>query len=816
MDVDSILLSDVKYGIFHIDNIIPLWYNDSMTHSSTKNSKSILARALATENIRVEHSPSVHTAMFDVANRVLILPVWENMSDELYDMFVGHEVGHALFTPFKDEKVDGPWCADAQRIGGNVHASYVQGILNVVEDARIERKMKDKYPGLRRDFATGYRDLIDRDFFGTKDKDINKFSFVDRLNIHFKCGFAMNIQFNEDEQKIVDAMTTTESFDDVVKVSEEIFTYINGQHENHTKEQNENSVPVKFEDLNGDGELANVIVDVPSSDESTPSNSALNQKNGVDEKKKETENTKTQSSGNEGGRGLAPESLLPPVTTQNTFDNKIKKEMINKNTSSVSYTTLGVPDISRIVLPWQKSSAILNNHFTHMTNHRANSKMMANVNSMFNDLVQNTKPLINTLVKQFEMKKAADVSKRTSVSRTGKINTDRIFKYKVSDDIFLRCAKIAEGKNHGLVMYVDWSSSMQFSTNDVINQVIILTQFCRRMNIPFDVYLFSSQYTVLSNHIGISNGDSPYTTDYKQWKKQTNSHVNTRNCVGSASMQYSDDGDIFALIQVLSSDMSGRQFNEALRSLFTLGMMINPTNDVFRGLDPEVSRHVRRSVPDGFTQGNTPLDATIIASMYMIPEFQKKHKIQIVNTIFLTDGETGWRACATYSSGTSSYGPQNYLRCPINNREYKCDHVTSTDLLLEVLADVTGCTTIGFFIQSKNTKYCRYYNEDNRDEDYQSFKDNGFFDAPHKKKIKTDIYTSNPRFIEVKNHGYDRLFVLPSKMEITDGMDELDSLSSSATLTRIRNTFTKTVEKRNSSRTFLNRFADVIAVETKR
>ena len=59
--------------------------------------KTNLAKLLATENLVVEHA-NVETASFDVVNRVLTLPVWE-ASENVYDMLVGHEVGHALYTP---------------------------------------------------------------------------------------------------------------------------------------------------------------------------------------------------------------------------------------------------------------------------------------------------------------------------------------------------------------------------------------------------------------------------------------------------------------------------------------------------------------------------------------------------------------------------------------------------------------------------------------------------------------------------------------------------------------------------------------------
>ena len=58
--------------------------------------KGNLARLLATENLKVEHR-KVSTACFDVQNRVLILPIWKRASATVYDLLVGHEVGHALY-----------------------------------------------------------------------------------------------------------------------------------------------------------------------------------------------------------------------------------------------------------------------------------------------------------------------------------------------------------------------------------------------------------------------------------------------------------------------------------------------------------------------------------------------------------------------------------------------------------------------------------------------------------------------------------------------------------------------------------------------
>ena len=120
----------------------------------------------------VEHKQTP-TAYFDVDRRVLTLPNWDKASDIVYDMLVGHEVGHALFTPNKDWRYD---------------VDCPKDFVNVIEDARIEKLMKRKYPGLKKSFAGGYKELNDRDFFDTHGEDLGSYSLIDRINLHFKIG----------------------------------------------------------------------------------------------------------------------------------------------------------------------------------------------------------------------------------------------------------------------------------------------------------------------------------------------------------------------------------------------------------------------------------------------------------------------------------------------------------------------------------------------------------------------------------------------------------------------------------------------------
>ena len=774
------------------------------------NSKSILAKALATENITVEFNPASHTAKFDIANRILTMPILKQDESEcVTDMFIGHECGHALFSPYreKDTKAQGGWWIEAEDIGGTGNAQYVQDIMNIVEDVRIEKLMQSKFPGLRRDFTAAYRELADRDFFATVGKNLNDFNLIDRINLHFKCGAFMNVPFTADEQGIVDAIDTVQTHEEMVDATRRVFNYLRGQKFNAPKMQSGGAASMNDQqsddESNGNGQGMTVTGDAQSDgntkgDQSkTPNNAAANPDGAVEG------NNHSQSQGNntKGGTGLAPDNLLPPIKTQKAFDDK-KQEMVNTTIESSTITTLPVPDLSKIIFPHKKAHEVISNYYSEYSRRGGDyANLINSIKTSYSDLVKSVNPLINTLIKQFEMKKAADMQKRTSISRTGKIDCDRIFKYKVTDDIFSRFSKIAEGKNHGLVMYVDWSSSMQMMTDDVLTQIIMLTQFCRRMNIPFDVYLFSSQYEMF-NHYGQQKAGTPIV----QYKDNGKTKYTNRN--GNTSIDNSIAGTTpFALIHMLSSSMSKIQINDAMFNTYLLGKMITGYGKEFE------KARAYRGYPNCFGQGNTPLDPTILAAMYMVPEFQQKHKVQIVNTIFLTDGDSGYNYFQSYMENDSYYS-QRYkstVRSPLTNKEFVANDPTSTDTMLRMFREVTGSTTIGFYISSGG--HCRYTNGDSKDL-RTALKDHGFVEADQMKVEQSYNYAtrSYDKTNKIhKNHGYDRLFVLPSRVEIVDDLEELDNLSSNATLTKIRNTFMKSVEKRGNSRLFLNRFADVIA-----
>ena len=174
--------------------------------------KSILAKLLATENISVQHG-NYETAWFDIKDRVLGLPQWVDNGKDVSDLLIGHEVGHALETPFEG------WHDSPEKLEG-----CPRTYINVVEDARIERKIKSRYVGLVGPFARGYKKLFEDGFFG-KDHNFNNMKLIDKINLKAKVGAHLNIPFNPEEEALYNATMNTDTFADVIQVVKDILAY---------------------------------------------------------------------------------------------------------------------------------------------------------------------------------------------------------------------------------------------------------------------------------------------------------------------------------------------------------------------------------------------------------------------------------------------------------------------------------------------------------------------------------------------------------------------------------------------------------------
>ena len=468
---------------------------------ANKESKSILAKLLASENLTVEHG-KFNTASFDVKNRVLRLPIWKEMSGTLYDLLVLHEVGHALFTPAEGFH-------DAKGYGRGF-----KSFLNVVEDARIERKIKIKFPGGRRSFIDGYKNLMDRDFFGVKKIDLSELGLIDKINLHYKVGDHMNLTFSDEESVFLDRIDKAQTWADVVKICEDLYEYAK-ENESETDmsdhewdesmmeddgdwdEDYDPSDPSDSEENNEESPSSESNNESEEEKESSPGSENSDEENESEENKSE-ETTEGGSSGQEGG---TDGNFNPESKTDNNFRNN-EIELVSEEAKPYRYINLPnkanlkhiIIDHSELYKKNYKKYYSGTESFNH-SNSYSGDEMMTAATKLFKDFRNKNKKIVEYLAKDFEMKKAAKEHSRSATANSGILSSEKLYTYKYNEHIFKKLTITPDGKNHGLIMFVDWSGSMSRNMKGTIEQMMILVMFCRRVNIPFEVYAFSDSYT---------------------------------------------------------------------------------------------------------------------------------------------------------------------------------------------------------------------------------------------------------------------------------------------------------------------------------
>ena len=601
-----------------------------------------LAKLLAAENIMVEHRP-IKTAYFDVKNRVLALPMWKEMTETLYHMLVLHEVGHALETP-----ADG-WKGSIDKVkerDGSLLGNTFQGYLNVIEDARIERKIKTKFPGSRRDFIEGYNWLHQQDFFSVKNKTINDMTLIDRINLYFKIGTHERIMFNDEEQMFVRRAEQTLTFAEVIQLAEDVYAYAKAKNEEQQDQQT-----MSMEDMLGDEESDDYENDFDADDAEDSDDSgdgdAADEKEGSSEDHSEGSNDSR-----EGGNNSKPldHGALDSLTDRAMNDRM--EELLDEKLTGREFRYIMFPkDLAfepftygyKEVLGWVEKD------FT-----RGGTDMIGYRTFLLNKFRRENNSAINYMVKEFEMKKAAVAYSRSKQAKTGVIDTNKLHSYKFNDDIFKRLSIEPTGKNHGVVSILDMSGSMSPSYRGAMDQLISLAMFCRRVGIPHRFYGFTSA-------ISYGSEDRSKRIDSRVAMKEKIAARLNKNFV------FPTDRD-FDLLELFHEGMSLKDFNTMVGSLLVSSARYGSNHYYNNDADEYVSsrgftssynmilsKMGQTNDMDYFKLGGTPLNEAILVSRDIMKKFRKEKNIQIMNFICITDGESN---CSTYVTNRRGYGNQ--------------------------------------------------------------------------------------------------------------------------------------------------------------
>ena len=736
------------------------------TQTINLDSKSILAKLIATENIQVQHN-KVKTASFDTKHRVLTLPVFKNQKGDVYDMLIAHECAHALHTP-----TDG-WA----KIEDDSLRSYV----NVLEDCRIDRIIQKQYPGVVKNYLNGFDILEKQNFFGTNGKDLNKeLMLIDKINLFYKSSKRLPISFSSVDNGWLSKVDALQTFDDVVDLAKQLLNWQQKEVEKLKKlpDFDKHLISDNY-NLNDD---ENENEDESNSEESSENGESQQAEDNGEDKKDGEEQTAVNSEAKEGGgKGVAP-GVLVSITNENM---ESKMSSLHDQEKSYSYFTLPKVKLNDMIVSNNKFLNDMRKHILECTKKYPSDLIYYNwLKGAYKDFKNENKKTVMYLVKEFEMKKAATAYKRSSTDKTGTIDPLKLKDYKFSDDIFKRLTITPDAKNHGMIMMLDWSGSMCDSIKQTTEQLMNLVWFCQKVNIPYEVYFFTSE-------IGESAWD-------KNRESKQGGEVFTYK-YGDAIM------DKCHLVCIANNRMKKTKLDESLMYIWSMALSYHGR---YSANSRELWEGDNFNCPSEYYLGSTPLNQAIVALNEMIPIFKNKNKIEKMSVITLTDGGANWCFGSTMGDDGKSniqhgstpvikVGKKSYTTKD-NDRFYRSGEYTG--LLLDIIRQRHGVSTIGFFV----TKKLRTWDMDNYIGDYKDYQDKELKRA----KIRSSM-TKN-RFAEVPQTGYSKYFLLNGKKMMVENTN-LDGINDTMKAGGIAKLFKKSMKGRITSRILLNQFIQEVA-----
>ena len=801
--------------------------------------KSTLVKLLAEEDVTVSYQ-KVSTASFNPNTREVVLPIWKDKSESVMDMMSLHEVGHALYTP-----------VDLLEKGFEKQVKH--SFLNVLEDVRIEKMIQDKYLGSVKVFKKGYTELLEKDFFNINGKDLSKLNLIDRINMHYKN--VPNVPFSNDELEWVDKANQTKTSDDVLNLAIELQEWMKVNQKDTESDsifESDLMIPDENASENSDGE--NSESDDSNSSEDGDQESDDTDGNGDSDSDSDSDNEKDSDDKSENGKSSEnvesddKQEHQTKAFSKGAGDNtkedfngieamtdsnyqKKQHDSVDQNASEIEYLNIPKVNLKEVIIDYKQVNKELSEHYSSKTQGRDyNQKYMDFIKKDIIRFKNEQKSTISYMVKEFEMKKAADLYKRSTVAKTGSLNMDKLHSYSYNEDIFLKMNVEPGATNHGLVMFVDWSGSMHENFYNTIKQTLNLVWFCERVKIPYEVYGFTNGY---------GNREDTIKNPKIQKRKQNDIIINE-----------------LRLLNMLSSRANKDEMNEGLINIWALANYFGMSQYQVTGYE-EYDSHMYAIYPhSNYQLHSTPLNHSIVAAMDLVPKFKKDYGLQKVHTVFLTDGssnqidykyEWSMQDIRPYSERVDDktgkeiplpddfeggYQPTSIrgsyrseekivvVKDPITNKKwtsgqqeksrYSYDsgfgYQNQTKILLSFLKErVPGMSITNFFIAGRNRK-----GTVSRNDIEYIFDLRHWDDAEQIKKIQKEILKNNVAVCTTQ--AWDEMYVLPGGERLNVSNDDMSEIKPGEfKKSDLKKAFGKMSSGRKNSRPLLNKFIGMIA-----
>jgi hypothetical protein len=639
--------------------------------------------------------------------------------------------------------------------------------VNIVEDARIEKLMKRRYPGLAKTFYNGYKELNDQDFFSIADEDLDTFNLADKVNLYFKVGNFLKLDFSNEEKEIVDLVGAAETFPEVLNAAEVLYKYCKEKQNEETKvnlDSHENQTSGSGGD-SGPDDLENQ----EEGDNDQPEESGADG-SGSDAGGEQKQQPQQPQNGPQGG----DQNEEPEVRTMESLEEALKK-LVNTNGYENVYVEIPKLELDKIIVPNAELHDKCKQTWTEFLERTEYTydHVFGEVDKKYNEFRRSAQKEVSYLVKEFECRKAADSYARASTARTGVLDCARLHNYKFSEDLFKKVTTLADGKNHGLIFVLDWSGSMGDVMLDTVKQLFNLVWFCKKVAIPFEVYAFTNNYP-------ITKFDESGKTDlrlpaYK--KKDGIIHIT----------------EWFSMLNLLTSKVSSKILETQMKNIFRLAYSFGRHS------------YTLYDVPLGMGLSGTPLNESLIALYQILPKFQRENKLQKVQCVILTDGEGAdlkYHKEFNRKWETKPYLGANYITsdCFLRDRKtgntysLNCEHYGVTDVLLKNLRDnFTNTNFIGIRVmESRDSgnfirRYCGHYGAD-----YE----------------KAMTSWKKEKAFSLKNSGYNVYFGLSASAL---SQETEFAVAEDATKSQIKTAFMKSLKSKKMNKKILGEFIELVA-----
>lgn len=698
------------------------------------NKTDLLAKLLASENIDIVRA-GVSTASFDIVNRVLTLPQWQDMTDTIEIMLKAHEVGHALFSPIELLVND-----------SKTPKSYI----NVIEDVRIERKIKSIFPGLRKDFIQGYKELNDRDFFKIANKDLSKLNLINRINLYFKAGSTCGVTFTKQEMVFVERAKTCDTVNDVTALSNDIYAFSKADYEDKKAEQQEQQMsqdPDDSDEEYGDDDSES---DEYGDDDSEDDEDSEVTEGDSDDEESDEETEDDTANGSGGNKKDKEEEEALEASTQEAFDDNLGN-LADTDLSIINHTTEVPSEFQNPIVGYKQVLTDLSEDYVVGLDNGYDNGYASDREKSVNVFKSESANYVNYLVKEFEMKKSARRYSRTTIAKTGGLNVNKLFAHTISDNLFKSISTVTDEKNHGMIFLLDWSGSMCGVMEDTLKQVINLASFCQRSGIAYQVLAFTSQCH--------------------------------KHRIDASKLNSSIISDNFNLIELFSNKMSITEFNKMLKLVLSRPW--------------QYSRDYRL--------GNTPLNSSLLYMVDYLGKFTRMNNVEKTSLVVLTDGISN-----TLMVDSSKTDWQKKILHKLRDTKTKKDYVfplcasEQTQFLLKVIKDRYNIPVIGFYIAGVNKHQIfnfisEFMNPVGR-YGYDKMYDN--YEKIRSSIRKTGVFT-------LETTAYDELYFLPASNNKTSAV-ELE-IKPNATASGMASQFKKFLNNKKTNRTVLDQFIKLVA-----